>query len=255
MGFGARGRVWRPTVEGLRGRHRVVTFDHRGIGESDVSGRLWTLRTLADDALRVLGDLGWETAHIVGVSMGGMVAQELALAAPQKVRSLSLIATHPGGRGPSLPPLEGIRRFLRTFTAKDDERAAVLARLLHTEAFLKSVDPVALEQRMADIMAGKPSWRALLGQLAAVLRHNTRPRLAGLEAPTLIVRPGADLLVRSSGSDVLAEHIPDVDVLHCESSGHGVIFQQSVRVNRRLAEHIATAEALRSTPEGLRAVS
>ena len=99
MGLGMRGVVWRPQVEVLERDHRLLTFDNRGIGESDDAPGPWRIPDMAEDALRVLDAARFSSAHVVGVSMGGMIAQELALRAPRRVRSLTLIVTPPPGAG------------------------------------------------------------------------------------------------------------------------------------------------------------
>jgi len=256
MGLGMRGELWRPQIEGLRATHRVAWFDHRGVGESGraPSRRLRT-GELASDALRVVdaldaaaraaGDaLGWERFHIVGVSMGGMVAQELALRAPGRVQSLTLIATFAGGPlHARLPPLTGLRAFVSANLARGPEaRLRALQTLLYPQEFLATTDRAALRSRMRAQLTGKVARETVLGQLHAVFRHDTLDRLAQLDMPMLVVRPGRDVLVRPTHSDVLLAHLPQARRLDLPDAGHGVIFQRADDVNRAIASLIADAE-------------
>ncbi len=97
LGYGRWG--WDPVVPGLAERYRVLTFDNRGIGESDKPDGPYTAREMADDALQVLDEAGVERAHVLGASLGGMIAQELAVKAPDRVDKLVLCCTTPGGAG------------------------------------------------------------------------------------------------------------------------------------------------------------
>lgn len=242
MGLGMRGRVWRPQVDALRADHRVATFDHRGVGESDPAPGSFTLAELAGDALRVLDALGWSSAHVVGVSMGGMVAQELALAAPERVRSLALIATHAGGAGAWRIPLGGLARFLAVSLGRDDERFGALAALLYPRDFLRSFDREALLARMREHLGGRAPARTRQLQMRAVMRHDTRARLAGLAVPTLVVSCGRDLLVRPARQRELAARIPGARHVHLDEAGHGVIFQCAPVLAGHLRRHVAAHE-------------
>lgn len=242
MGFGMRGDIWRPQVEGLEGQHRLAWLDNRGVGESDRTRGTWTMEDMAGDALRVMDELGWDQCHVVGVSMGGMIAQHLALAAEHRVKSLTLIATHEGGTR-WVPTLEGIRKFLRANMSQGAERIAALRELLYPPEFLAVCDLDAMEKRMA-AQVGRPADRGtLLAHLAAVARHRTGPRLGRLSVPTLIVRPGRDVLVPPSASDRLRKRIAHARVLELPDAGHGAIFQCMDEVNAALAAHFADAEA------------
>ena len=95
LGYGRWG--WDPVAPGLAERHRVLSFDNRGIGESEKPEGPYTARMMADDALQVLDEAGVERAHVVGASLGGMIAQELAVLAPERVDRLVLCCTTPGG--------------------------------------------------------------------------------------------------------------------------------------------------------------
>ena len=258
MGLGMRGELWRPQVEGLRATHRLAWFDHRGVGESGPapSRRLRT-RDLAADALRVAdaldaearaaGDASrrWERFHVVGVSMGGMVAQELALAAPARVRSLTLIATFGGGSlRARLPSLPGVRGFVAANLAREPEaRIRALQALLYPPEFLANSDVGALTERMRAQLTKRVPRETLLGQLHAVFRHDALGRLPQLTMPTLIVRPGRDLLVRPTNSDRLSERLPHARRLELPDAGHGVIFQSAREVNAAVADLVATVEA------------
>lgn len=240
MGFGMRGALWRPQIEALRAGHQVVTFDHLGLGQSDAPRELPTMGAMARGALRLLDELGWRSAHVVGVSMGGMISQEIALTAPARVQTLTLIATHAGGPRAVVPPLEGLALFARANTLGPDARVEALKRLLYTPEFLREVDQAALGQRMRDMLGQRASPRVLAGHLHAVMRHRTLARLGAISAPTLVVRPGRDLLIDPRNSDVLAGAIGGARLERIDDAGHGVTFQSADRVNQLLVEHVST---------------
>lgn len=244
MGLGMRGLVWRPQIDGLAKDHRLLTYDNRGIGESDeVPGR-WTMRDMAADAERVLDAAGWDTAHVVGVSMGGMVAQELALATPGRLRSLTLIATHAGGPRAWVPSVEGLRGFLGTNLLPEDQRVEALARLLYPSDFLRAVDREALRQRMSDQLGGRAASSTRQRQLLAVMRHDTRARLAALDVPTLVVTSERDALVVPSRQHELARRIPRARHVRFDRAGHGVIFQCAPVLNGHIRRHVARHEPI-----------
>jgi len=246
MGLAAKARAWDLQFAALSQQHKVARFDNRGIGKSAPVTGPTSMKQMARDALGLMDHLGWETAHVAGVSMGGMISQELALMARDRLRSLSLIATHPGNMFKSIPPVEGLRRFARVHMGPRQHRHRNLARLLFTDDHIEAVGEEHLVSRLADNFGVEPPPRAtLLAQIAAVIGHNTRRRLAELEGlPTLVIKPVLDLLVPPSGSDALGELIPGARVVAIEGAGHGLMGQVPDEINRLLLEHIAAVDAL-----------
>lgn len=249
MGFGMPGDVWTPQVEGLRADHRCCHYDHLGVGDSDRGPSLPTMLSMADDALRVLDDLRWDRAHVVGVSMGGMIAQELALASADRCQSLTLIATHGGAPVASWPTAKGMWLFLKGLFGGRRTRIRSLPRLLYPDEFLRSINRDLLREHMAVRLGRPPALRTIVGQLTAVWRHSTESRLGQIEAPTLLVRPGRDILIRPSQTDRLARRIPDATVLRFDDAGHGVTFQKAAELNQALREHFARSDAAIHRPE------
>jgi pimeloyl-ACP methyl ester carboxylesterase len=242
MGMGMRGSVWRPQVERLERDHRLITYDNRGVGGSEDGPGMWTMRDMAGDALRVMDAAGWKRAHVVGVSMGGMVAQELALAAPERLRSLTLISTHAGGPSARIPPWRGVRGFLEVNLLPPEQRFHALAYLLYPADFLRVADREAMVGRMREQLGSRPASSVRLKQLAAVMRHDTRARLPRLRAPTLVVRSERDALVDPREQARLASRIEHAEVLSFEQGGHGVIFQCAGPLAARLRAWFARHE-------------
>lgn len=240
MGFGMRGAVWLPQIEALGADHELAWFDHRGIGESEPSASLFRMADLAQDALRVADSLGWTDFHVVGVSLGGMVSQELALAAPTRVRSLTLIATHAGGIFGILPTLMGLYHWVRAAFGPQSGRVGHLTRLLYPAAFLATVNPEDLRARMQLQVGTRPPSRTALMQLLAVIRHNTHRRLRVIAPPTLVIKPEADLLVRPFHSDDLHRGIPGSRLASIPDAGHGLTFHAAPAVNAAIRDHVAT---------------
>ena len=243
MGYAMRGDLWEPQFTGLKANHQLAWFDHRGIGESTRGPTSrWTMGDMADDVLAVLDSLGWDSCHLVGVSMGGMVAQEVALRAPECVRSLTLIVTHAGGLTlEKLPTARGLRAFLDVNRQGTERRIKAMKTLLYPDEYLARADQDAMNKRMKQRMGRPLSRRTVLSQLGAITRHDTRSRLGALHVPTLIIKAGKDILVRPSASDRLQVLIPNARLLEIRDAGHGIIFQSANEVNRALADHLASA--------------
>lgn len=245
MGLGMRGSVWEPQVDDLSRDHRVVTFDNRGVGESAALAGRPTIREFAVDALRVADAAGFAEFHLVGVSMGGMISQELALHAPARVRSLTLIATHAGGPLGMAPEVSGLVAFARSVFGPQRGRVRALQELLYTPEFLDLVDKAKLDARMQLQVGKRAARRTVLGQLLAVARHDTRARLGDITAPTLVIRPDRDVLVRPMHSTRIAQGIPRARLFAIDDAGHGVTFQAAERLTAAIREHVAEAEGAR----------
>lgn len=238
MGFGMGGRLWLPQIEELQRACRLLTFDHAGLGQSDAPDTLPTIATMARGALHLLDEVGWRNTHVVGVSMGGMIAQEIALAAPDRVQSLTLIATHAGGPTAVFPPPEGLALFLQANVGNPAHRITALKRLLYPPSFLATADQAALDLRMQGMVGKRAPQHILEGHLHAVLRHDTRSRLGKIQAPAMIIQPAQDKLVRPNNSEVLARHIPKSRLIRFEDAGHGITFQCANALNQEITRFI-----------------
>ena len=242
MGLGMQGRVWDPQVRDLCADHRVAFFDNRGIGKSDALSGRPTILDFASDALRVADACGFSQFHVVGVSLGGMIAQEIALSAKERVTSLTLIATHAGGPFGLTPRLAGLVAFARSFAGPRSQRIRALQDLLYPKEFLATVDQAKLDARMKLQVGERAAPRTMVGQLFAVVRHDTRRRLDGIVAPTLVIRPDRDILVRPTHSNHLARGIRRSTLLSVPDAGHGVTFQGAELVSDAIRKHVAETE-------------
>lgn len=241
MGFMARGSAWRDQIVGLTSSHQVVWFDHIGVGES--SGKpARSMSTFVEHCEGLLDHLGWASAHVVGISMGGMIAQELALRHTHRVKSLSLIVTHAGGVFTALPPLRGIPYFLSAQLAlSPHRRLAALKRLLVPERVLKTLPPGSVEGRLKEDFTPKPPLRVRLSHILAVLRHHTQHRLPSLTTQTLVVQAQEDLLISPRHSQQLADLLPHVHFVSFADAGHGIIRQRNIPLTDTLRDHLIKA--------------
>ena len=243
MGFTMRGDAWRFQIEGLQHDHQVAWFDHAGLGDSGgIRHRVLTMRHLALDAMGVMDSLGWDSAHVVGISMGGMIAQNLALMLPHRVRSLTLAATHPGGPRHVLPPVAGLRAFAGSYRGSRDQRLDSLSRLLFGPDFRRA-DRHRARAILSMDFHKPPKIDVSMAQLGAIARHDTNAHLDLLgRHETLVVRPGRDVLIHPRGSDALASGIPGATMLRFDDAGHAVSRECPTQFNDAVAEHIERSE-------------
>ena len=219
MGLGLSGGAWWRTVPVLSRTLRVITYDNRGVGRSHARFPSYTTEAMADDAAGVLDAAGIERAHVYGFSLGGMVAQQLALRHPERVRSLVLGATHAGGPK-AVPPESEVLAFFRrraSMTASDAARASVpfnygpRCRREHADRIAEDIRR-RLEHRFPE--------RAYRAQIWAAALHNTHRRLNRIEVPTRVVHGRHDRIVPIANADILAGGIPNAELRILEESGH-----------------------------------
>ncbi len=246
MGLTVPGRSWRSILPALEPHHRVAYFDHRGVGGSSAPRGPYSMAQMAGDVVALMDHLGWAQAHIVGLSMGGMVAQHVALNSHSRVLSLTLLATHAGGWQARLPQLKGVFHFFQTQLLRDRQaKLSALSNLLFPKEFLQTCDRHAVRQGLEDDFGEAVPKSVLLSQYAAIQGHYTADKLGRLKhLPTLVIRPGQDILVRPEESDRLARLIPNARLARFDRCGHAVTRQDPQRVARELLQHFAAADRL-----------
>lgn len=243
MGFLAPGGAWGEQIPALRVHHRVAWYDHRGLGRTESPPGVWTIGTFAGDAVRLMDHLGWDQAHVVGVSMGGMIAQQIALGHRDRLRSLTLITTHNGSPRARVPTAEGAMRFVLANATPKRRRLSHLMRLLFPPEHLAKTDVAELKRSLQASFGGRISRRTRLGHLSVVATHRAGRRLRRLTGlPTLIVKAGRDVLVPPRESDRLHRHIPGSTLLDLTESGHGCLSQCTEEVNAALLAHFEAAD-------------
>jgi 3-oxoadipate enol-lactonase len=219
MGLGLSGGAWWRTVPVLARRVRVITFDHRGVGRSRAFSPVYTTEAMADDAVSVLDAAGIGRAHVYGISLGGMVAQQLALRHPDRVRSLVLGATSPGGPRSVQPDAE-VLEFVRGRLRMRSEDAAQASVPFNYGPRCRSAHPERIEEDIRRRLASAFSLRAYREQLFAAGLHNCYGRLPRIAAPTLVVHGRHDRMVPAANGALLAERIPGARLRMLEESGH-----------------------------------
>src|SRR5438874_4716093 len=207
MGLGADSRGWAMQTTALAEHYRVVLIDNRGVGKSSVAPPPYTTKQMAADVLAIMDDAGIERAHILGVSLGGTIAQELVLAAPERVRSLALGSTWPG---PSVWRSR-IRQLQLGILETQGIEALVRFRALFIFTPALVVGAPAMMDVIEKTMAETP-LEGYLHQLDAAETHDARARLGGITTPTLVLTGKRDILVPPELSFEVASLIPSAQL-------------------------------------------
>jgi pimeloyl-ACP methyl ester carboxylesterase len=227
QGLGYTADMWFRVLAGLSEPRRTIRFDNRGVGRSSVPPTPWTIEDMAADAMDVLDAADIPRAHVFGVSMGGLVAQELALRYPSRVADLVLGCTHPGGADAvRMDPAAATMLNDRTpKSARDAIEASVP--FLYAEATTRDDIDGDLGARLRYALRATAYW----GQLDAIKQYGpTLSRLADLQARTLVIHGAADKLVQPGNADLLAEAIPNAKLEWIEGAGHLFWTDQTARV-------------------------
>ena len=234
-GLSMPGAMWAPQVKALSPHFRVVTFDSRGVGETDLPPEpVYTMAQLADDAAALLRELKIARTHVVGVSMGGTVAQELALRHPQLVRSLVLVSTWARADARFIQVIESWMSLASRVPIEERYRHVFFPWVL-SPAFFERKDNVEAAFRGALAYPHQTKAEAIERQARGVFAWNgTRVgRLGAIKAPTLVVGGKDDILTPPEFARALAKLIRRAR-LTLVPGGHSLILEQAETFNRTL---------------------
>jgi len=230
MGWGGDHTAWAFQVPAFAAEFDVIALDNRGAGQSGAPDTRYTIGGMADDVAGLMDQLGVRSAHICGASMGGMIAQEVALRHPDRVITLQLHCTTAAVDGYSRLVIDN---FLRVKARGDVEEFThcTLPWLLSRKTFAERPDFVetwilrALEYPFSTSLTG------LSRQGEAIRGHDTRDRLAGIRVPTLITTGTEDILVPPSASEDLHALIPGSELARIPDAGHMHFIEQATAFN------------------------
>lgn len=241
MGMSGTHRSWgEPFLDALRADFDVAVYDHRGIGHSSRAEAGYSIADLAGDAAGMLDELGWPTAHVVGISMGGMVAQELALRHPDRVRTLTLGCTYAGGEGSSLTSEATFGKLGEAWGSGDRERALRVGWEVNVSAAFAADDAQYATFRDA-ALAVPAAMPAILAQMQAIAGHDTSARLGEIDVPTLIVHGTEDEMLPVSNAHAIAERMPAARLLVLEGVGHLFFWERPEESAQLVREHALSA--------------
>lgn len=232
-GLSAPGMNWLYQVRDLSPHYQVITFDNRGVGESELpDAEAYPIRVMADDAARLLQHLGVRRAHVVGASMGGAIAQELALRHPDVVRGLVLACTWAKGDGRFVHTVESWVRLTQRVTLEERFRD-VLFPMVYSPAFFER--PGALTESLIRVLAYPfpTTPEGMERQARGLLAWNgSRVKdLRKIKAPTLVLVGRDDILTPPVFSRTLARLIPKAK-LQIIAGGHGFFIEEAEAFNR-----------------------
>ncbi|MDC0671999.1 alpha/beta fold hydrolase [Nannocystis radixulma] len=214
-------RHWGPLLDDLGTTFKTIALDNRGVGRSDKPYGIYSTRTMADDAAAVLAHAGIDRAAVFGISLGGAIAQEFALRHPERVTRLVLGCTRASGKDGPPAKLSTVLTLLSGLWLPEARALERTTPLVLSPEFLREHPEIVGEwQELAERFPTRR--RALIGQLGAVLRHDTRDRLRTIAAPTLVISGDADRLIDVACSHALARAIPGARLELLPGAGHDI---------------------------------
>lgn len=246
-GLGADHNSWIHQIPDLQAHFSLLLFDNRGIGKSTGAFGRYTISLMADDLAALLDHLHIEKAHIMGSSMGGMIAQEFASRYPERVNKLILCATfakHPEMR---TMIIEGIRQVLKG-TSDDcielqphhvllEKVATYFFKQVFSESFLLE-NKIFIGQTIQRDLMNPLHGETFLKQLDAIAHHDTTQKLQDIMAETLVITGDSDRLVMPSCSDYLASHIPHAQLNVVEDGTHGLHIEKPTLFNKIILDFL-----------------
>ena len=229
-----------PFLAELERDFALTAYDHRGIGKSGRVTDPFSIADLAADAARLLDRLELESAHVLGISMGGMVAQQLALRHPDRLRTLTLGCTYAGGEGSALTDPSVFGRLSESWQSGDRDRILragweinVSPRFAADEEAFRAFRAAALELPV--------SMKVIMAQLQAIAVHNTFDRLGELTVPTLVIHGDQDQMLGVANGRAIAAKIPDAKLEVLPEVGHLFWVEEPRYSAQLIREHALTA--------------
>jgi pimeloyl-ACP methyl ester carboxylesterase len=230
MGLGCASDLWQRALPELSAGYRTLLFDNRGIGGSDVPPGPYSISNMADDAAAVLEAARVESAHVFGYSMGGMIAQELALRHPRRVRSLILGGTNCGGRMAVPPAPEVVEVLMARGIASSEEAFRAMVPYIYDASTAREI----IEEDLRLRSRAFPSRESYLAQLQAIMAWEAHRRLNSIKVPTLVIHGETDRLIPPQNADILAKEIQDARLVKLGEASHVFLTDKTQEATRAI---------------------
>ncbi|MGA9569304.1 MAG: alpha/beta hydrolase [Candidatus Acidiferrales bacterium] len=234
MGLSYPSYMWHRTRPFLAQNFRTIAFDNRGIGQSDVPEGVYPIAQMASDAAAVLDAASVPSAHVFGVSMGGMIAQEFALQYPQRVRSLILGCTNAGGPHVVNAAPEVLQILMRQGMTPEEAKEAIIPFIYDA-----GTPHARIDEDMVIRMKWYPTPQGYFGQLQGILAWEAYSRIAQIKSPTLIIHGETDQLVPVANAQLIAERIPHAKLVLIPHASHVFETDQPGVANRAIMEFLS----------------
>ncbi len=236
-GLGSNADHWYEQVPILSREYKVITFDNRGIARSNNPGGTLSILMMAQDTIGLLDAIGITRCHLLGLSLGGMIAQEVTINYPDRIKGLILASTHCGGIHKISAGAEVTALFTEMINVGDEaSKIKAGACLFDPETLAKR--PEVLRKYTEISMKYPADAEILTKQSEAVLNFDTFDRLPQIQAPTLVITGDADLLVPPDNSNILAERIPGAKLKIISGGGHQILVEQPEACNKAILEFL-----------------
>lgn len=239
MGLGSDLSGWSLLIPELSQHHRTIVFDNRDVGRSSYATGDYEIADVASDAIALTDSLALERFHLMGMSLGGAIAQEVALAIPERVRTLTLCVTYAGaGRWAR----ERARLEVQALVTKSDEQLIdEMMMLTLSEAAYENAEQIAFLKELVMSYPYRQRREGFIRQLQAGARHEARDRLSTLAVPTHVIGAEQDLLVPVWKSRELAEIIPDAKLSVITGAAHALNVERAAELSALVLEFIRGA--------------
>jgi pimeloyl-ACP methyl ester carboxylesterase len=244
QGVAVHGNGWSPQIEALAQHYRCLSFDNRGMPGSQPIGEPFSIEQMAQDAEALMDAAGFDDAHVVGHSMGGLIALALALRAKRRVRSLSLLCTFASGRDAAPPTARMLWLGLRARIGPRRARRRAFLELILPKSVVDAADSEELAARFRDVfgrdLADHPPIE--MKQLYAMRAFDAKPGLADLASiPTLVVTGAHDPIAPPALGRQIAAALGGARYVEMADASHGAPIQHPERMNQLLMEHFERA--------------
>jgi len=245
QGTGVHGGGWDPQVAGLNANYRCVTFDNRGMGQSGTAQGRLSVEGMALDTLAVMDACGLADAHLAGHSLGGLVAQQVALTARNRVRSLALLCSFARGADATRLTRDLLWLGIRSRIGTRRMRRHAFLKIVVPEAVYRANDPDEMSAALAPLfghdLADFPA--VVTKQMSAMARCDLTSRTEELKGvPVLVIGAGLDRIARPAMIRALAAAVPGARLVEFPDAGHALPIHRSEEVNAVLKEHFDLAE-------------
>ncbi len=221
-GFASAMDTWNPPIlSALSHSYRVVIFDNRGTGYSGSSGKEYSIPLFAGDALGLMDALAIDRAHLLGHSMGAMIAQEIALRSPDRVNRLVLVSGDCGGRS-AVRMSEEVWRMLTDKSGSLQDQAERMFSILFPQQWLREHDPW---EACPEVSETTPEEHAARQRETLRTWAGTCDRLPAVRSPTLVVTGDSDVIIPPENSFLIARRIPGARLVQFPDCGHGLMYQ------------------------------